>query len=189
LQAAEHIVLESDAHDVPQFHAGRRVHAVLQCRSRLRRRSLRISVVDYYYLAVSVGRSGAAPREYVLDLRFVDPRFTLTRHTPWGCIWVALTMTLATAAASALWYATGTASRSHHLAATAAAALWGVTALAYLVVAARLVESVALRSLHGRATVFEYRGGIGTLRRMRPFMRELAAHVQLAAAARRSSKA
>jgi hypothetical protein len=46
-----------------------------------------------------------------------------------------------------------------------------------------------LHSLHGRGALLEYRGGAGTLRRARPFMRKLAAHVQLAAAARRATMA
>ena len=92
MQAAEHIVLESDVRDVPQFRAGRRVHAAVQCRSRVRRRRLWLSIVDYYYLAVSVGESGAAASEYVLDLRFIDPRFVLTRHVPWR--WIATALAL-----------------------------------------------------------------------------------------------
>jgi hypothetical protein len=36
--------------------------------------------------------------------------------------------------------------------------------------------------------VLEYRGGAGTLRRIRPFMLKLGAHVRLAAAARRSTR-
>jgi len=188
LQAAEHIVLESDAREVPQLRSRRREHASVQCRSRLRRRSLNLSIIDYYYLAVGMGEGSAARREYVLDLRFIDPSFRLTRHIPWRWIYAALALTAA-AAACALWGAAETTSWSRHLAALASAALFATAALAYLAVAARLVETVALHSLHGRAVLLEYRGSAGTLRRVRPFMRKLAAHVQLAEAARRSTRA
>ena len=42
---------------------------------------------------------------------------------------------------------------------------------------------------HGRAVLLEYTSGPGTARLARPFMRKLAAHIQLAAAARRSTHA
>lgn len=185
MQAIEHIVLEAETREVPQLQARRRVHASLRCRSRLRRRSLQLSIIDYFYLGIRVGQSGAAAREYVLDLRFVDPSFALTRHIPWRCIWTALALTAATGA-GAMWYAEETASRP--LAAEVSATLFVGATLAYLAVAVRLVETVALHSLHGRVPVLEYRGGAGTLRRIRPFMSKLGAHVRLAAAARRSTR-
>lgn len=160
----------------------------MQCRSRLQRRSLNLSIIDYYYLAVCMVRSAAAPKEYVLDLRFVDPAFALTRRVPWRCIWAALALTLAAAIAT-LWFAAERQERQRHLAALISAALAAGAALAYVAIAARLVETVVVRSVHGRAAVLEYRGGAGTLRRARPFLRKLAAHVQLAAAARRATMA
>ena len=188
MQAAEHIVLESDVREVPHVRSQRRIHATLQCRSRLHRRRLNLSIIDYYYLAVCMTQGAAAPQEYVLDLRFVDPSFALTRHVPWRCIWTALALTAATAA-STMWLAAVATAGQRHLAALISAALFAGAALAYLAVAARLVETLALHSLHGRAAVLEYRGGAGTLRRAGPFMRKLAAHVQLAAAARRTMMA
>ena len=160
----------------------------MQCRSRLQRRNLELSIIDYYYLGVRMAGRVGSPREYVLDLRFVDPAFALTRHVPWRWIGAALALTAA-AAACALWYAAEIAARERQLAALCLAALLAGTALAYLVVARRLVETVTLRSLHGRAALLEYQGGAGTLRRIRPFLRKLAAHVQLAAAARRARRA
>ena len=188
MHAAEHIVLESDVREIPHFRSQRRVHATLQCRSRLQRRRLNLSIIDYYYLAVSLVQSAAPPREYVLDLRFVDPDFALTRRIPSRCIWAALVLSAA-AAASTMWFAAETTAPRRHLAALISAALFAGAVLAYLAVAARLVETVAVHSLHGRAAVLEYRGSAGTLRRARPFMRKLAAHVQLAAAARRATMA
>jgi len=188
LQAAEHIVLESDVREIPHFRSQRRVHATLQCRSRLQRRRLNLSIIDYHYLAVCLVQSAAAPQEYVLDLRFVDPSFAMTRRVPWRCIWAALALTAA-ALVSTLWFVVATAAPQRHLAALISAALVAGAVLAWVAVAARLVETVALHSLHGGAAVLEYRGSAGTLRRVRPFMRKLAAHVQLAAAARRATMA
>ena len=188
MHAAEHIVLESDVREIPHARSQRRVHATLQCRARLQRRSLNLSIIDYYYLAVCLIQSAAAPQEYVLDLRFVDPSFALTRRVPWRWIRAAAVLSVA-AAASTMWFAAEANTRERHLAALISAALFAGAVLAYLAVAARLVETLALHSLHGRAAVLEYRGGVGTLRRARPFLRTLAAHVRLAAAARRSTMA
>jgi hypothetical protein len=187
LHAAEHIVLESEVREIPQVHAQRRVHATLQCRSRLQRRRLNLSIIDYHYLAVCLIQSAAAPQEYVLDLRFIDPAFVQTRRVPWRCIWAALALSAAAAAAT-LWFA-GAGASQRRVAAVISAALSGGAVLACLAVAARLVETLALHSVHGRAAVLEYRGGAGTLRRARPFMRKLAAHVHLAKAARRATLA
>lgn len=189
MRAGEHIVLETEVREIPRLQSPRRMHGSVQCRSRLRRQSLTLSIIDYYYLAVRVGRGGAATTDYVLDLRFVDPSFVLTRIVPWRCIWAALALTVAAAATSALWYATETSPRARHFAGMAFEALVVGMTLAYLVVAARLVETVVLYSLHGRAAVLEYRGGLGTLRRARPFLRRLSAHVQLAVTARRVTRA
>lgn len=174
--------------EIPHFRSQRRVHATLQCRSRLQRRRLNLSIIDYYYLAVCLVQSAAAPQEYVLDLRFVDPAFAFSRRVPRRCIWAALALSAA-AIVSTMWFAAETTAPRRHLAALISAALFAGAVLAYLAVAVRLVETVALHSLHGRAAVLEYRGSAGTLRRARPFMRKLAAHVQLAAAARRATMA
>lgn len=188
MQAAEHIVLESDEREVPRFHSQRRVHATLQCRSRLQRRRLNLSIIDYYYLGVCMVRSLGPPQEYVLDLRFVDPSFVLSRHVPWRWIGAALALT-AISAACAMSDSVGALLLARHVAAPAYAALLASTALAYWLAATRLVETVSLHSINGRAALLEYRGGAGTLHRLRPFLVKLAAHVQLAAAARRASMA
>ena len=187
MDRAEHIVLESETRELPKASAPRRIHATLQCRSRFRRRSLNLAIIDYHYLAVSLGR-GKIVSEYVLDLRFVDPSLVLTRHVPWrwllgAGVLTALTILSVRSAAALLehWWP--------HSAWQISASLCAATLVGYLIVAFRLIETVAFRSIHGRATLLEYIGGLGTLRAARPFMRKLAAHIQLAARARRLTKA
>lgn len=63
MQAAEHIVLESHAREVPQLRSLRREHASLQCRSRLRRRRLDLSIIDYYCLGVRMDHSAGEAYE------------------------------------------------------------------------------------------------------------------------------
>jgi hypothetical protein len=66
MRIAEHILLESDLREVPNFRAARKVHARIGFRSRLRRRFLQLEIIDYYYLAVR-SRSRSTSLEYVLD--------------------------------------------------------------------------------------------------------------------------
>jgi hypothetical protein len=188
LQTAEHIVLESETpRELPKASAPRRIHATLQCASRLRRRALNLAIIDYHYLAVSL-RRGKDTSDYVLDLRFIDPSLALTRNIPWRWILSAFVLTALTVLSfrSASILAMGPL---QHFMPRIAATLCAASVCAYLVVAVLLFETVAFHSIHGRATLVEYTAGPGMLRAARPFMRKLAAHIQLAAQSRRLTKA
>lgn len=182
---AEHILLESDFRQVPDLRAARKVHAHIAFRSRLRRRFLQLEIIDYYYLSVR-SHSRSASLEYVLDLRFVDmPR--VSRHISWRWIVASLVLTslaygiLRLGPAAPPWW------QRHWLA--ACAAVMGAWAMATLVAVYRTTETVRLFSTGGAAKLLDYTGGVGTLRGVRRFMVKVAAHVRLAAAARRSTKA
>jgi hypothetical protein len=187
LQGTEHILLESEVREVPEPGRARKVHAALNCYDRLRRRGLELAIIDYYYLAVRTGRPGSL-REYVLDLRFIDRSLGLSKHYPWRCI--AATLALAMTTAFSAWrIGSSTAPWWQHPWLPICAAMSALTASACLVCAWRLTETLALRSVHGRAILLEYTGRLGTLRMARQFARKLSAHIQLAMAARRSSGA
>ncbi len=173
----EHILLESDAQQVPDPRDARRVHARIEFRSRLHRCVLQLEIIDYYYLSVrSHPRSG--PLEYVVDLRFVDAprRF---RHIAWrwiGCSLIMMALGSATPWPQHDWLAVY----------IAAAIVW---ALATLAAVYRTTETVYLFSSHGAARLLECSGGLGTLRAVQGFMTKLAAHIRLASGARRPTKA
>lgn len=184
MEAAEHILLESDLREVPDVRAARKVHARVAFSSRLRGRSVQLEIIDYYYLAVRTqSRSGIL--EYVLDLRFVDaPR--LARHVAWR--WMAAALLLMSLiygigrlgpAASPWW-------QQHRLAVYAAVgAAWAVAALLAVY---RTTTTISLFSTDGAAKLLEYTAGLGSLRGVRRFMAKVAAHVRLAAGARRSTR-
>lgn len=185
MEAAEHILLESDEREVPDAGTARKVHARVATRSRLRRRLLTLEIINYYYLSVR-SHSRSASLEYVLDLRFVRAP-QVSRHISWR--WIAASLLL-----SALIYAMlklGPLAppwwQRHWL--SGFATVTGLWAVATLVAVYRTTETVRLFSTVGAATVLEYTGGLGTLRGVRRFMTKVAAHIQLAAAARRSTKA
>src|SRR5678816_2325294 len=111
MRATEHILLESDEREVPALRTARAIHARLHVRSRLRRRTIDLALIDYFYLSVRTCRSSGAVSQYVLDLRFVDPAPQQSRHIPsrWITATVALTaLTLAVAwwigSSSTVWW-------------------------------------------------------------------------------------
>jgi hypothetical protein len=61
--------------------------------------------------------------------------------------------------------------------------------LTTLIAAYRTTGTVRLLSTHGQARLLEFVGDLGTLRAIRRFTPKLAAHLHLAAAARRPAKA
>jgi hypothetical protein len=186
LPTIEHIHLESDVRKVPEPGRARKIHAAFQYYGSLRRRRLELEIIDYYYLVVRTGRTGSL-REYVLDLRFIDRSLGLTKHFPWRCM--ALTLALAMAAAFSAWHiGSSPAPWWQHKWLPMCATIFALTACASLVCAWRTTETVALRSVYGRATLLEYTGGLGTLRMAHQFTHKLAAHIQLAIAARRLSE-
>ncbi|HYB65902.1 MAG TPA: hypothetical protein VEC59_11665 [Steroidobacteraceae bacterium] len=184
---AEHIVLESDVREVPDLRAIRRVHADLEVRSRLRRCALQLQVIDYYYLAVR-SRSRSSDLAYVLDLRFVAGLPQLSRHVAWRWIYSALGL-LAVTLGMGAWIGASATPWWRHEALGTCAAVAGCWALATLIAAYRTTATVRLLSTHGQARLLEFTGGLGALRAVRRFMPKLAAHLQLAASARRATKA
>ncbi len=182
----EHILLESDARQVPDLRDARIVHARIEFRSRLRRRVLQLDIIDYYYLSVR-SRSRNGTLEYVLDLRFVDvpQRF---RHISWR--WITFSMVF-------MAVAVGIASRINiaampwwqHNRLAVSGTVIGVWAFATLVAVYRTSETFSLFSMHGAAKLLECIGGLGTFHVFRRFMVLLGAHIRLAAGARRHTKA
>jgi len=186
MTTTEHVLLESDFRQVPDFQDARTVHARIEFHSRLRRRVLQLEIIDYYYLSVR-SHSRSVRLEYVLDLRFVDaPRWL--RHISWR--WIALSLVL-------IVLASGIASRIDPSATPWWQHGWlraGVIAVvawafATLVGVYRTTETVGLFSTHGAARFLECTGGLGTFHDFRGFMAKLAAHIRLASGARRSTKA
>src|SRR5580700_800146 len=182
----EHILLESDLRQVPELRDARTVHARIEFRSRLRRRVVKLEIIDYYYLSVR-SHSRAVLREYVLDLRFVDaPRWL--RHISWR--WIALSLVLIVLASGIASQISPSATpwwqHGWLRAGVIAAVAW---AFATLVGVYRTTETVCLFSTHGAARFLECTGGLGTFHDFRGFMAKLAAHIRLASGARRSTKA
>ncbi|HKZ74434.1 MAG TPA: hypothetical protein VJ011_10235 [Steroidobacteraceae bacterium] len=184
----EHILLESDVREIPQPRAARKTHASLRLHSALRRRAVALDIIDYYYLSVRTSRPGAGAAEYVLDLRFVDPEPELTTHIAWR--WMTVTIGLAVLLAACIgWIGASPQPWWKHGWLGTCGILLAMAVLAGVVCAYRTTETLRLYSVHGRAQVLEFTGGLGTFGKIRRFTAKLAAHVQIAVAARRPSRA
>jgi hypothetical protein len=183
---SEHILLESEQeHTVPHPRGPRRRHARVDVPDRIRRRALRLEIIDFFYLSVRVQRSETVMAEYVLDLRFVDPSVRMSRHI--ATRWLVATLVLAALAVAIGSRVPGSAAPGHWLVACLIASTLAVGA--GFVCAYRTTETLAVFSIHGRAKLLEYTGMLGLGRALRPFLIKLSAHVRIAIAARRRSKA
>ena len=183
---SEYILLESDEQPtVPHPRASRKRHARVEAPDRIRRRVLSLEIIDYFYLAVRVQRAQSVMAEYVLDLRFVDPSVRMSRHI--ATRWLVATLVLAALAVAIGLRVQGSAAPGNWLVACLIASTLAVGA--GFVCAYRTTETLAVFSIHGRARLLEYTGMLGLGRALRPFLIKLSAHVRIAIAARRRSKA
>jgi hypothetical protein len=186
LPEGECVVLESDEqHTVPDPRGPRRRHARVDVPDRFRGRVLRLEIIDYFYLTVCVQRSQSVLAEYVLDLRFVDPAVRRTRHI--ATRWLVATLVLVALAVATGLRVQGSPAPGNWLVACLIASTLAVAA--GFVCAYRTTETLAVFSIHGRARLFEHTGTLGLGRALRPFLSKLSAHLRLAVAARRPSKA
>ena len=182
----EHILLEADDRKVPALEGARTIHASLEVHSHLRRCALQLRLIDYYYLSVR-SDSPSVELEYVLDLRFVGaPR--LSKHIAWRWITGSLVLLAVVAGMAVQIGSSPTPWWKHHWLGPWAAVTvtWALTTL---MAAHRTTETLQLLSTHGQARLLEFTGGLGTLRVVPRFMAKLAAHLRLAWAARRRTKA
>ena len=188
MRATEHILLESDERKVPALRTARKVHSRLRIQSKVRRRACELALIDYYYLSVRTWRSRRPVSQHVLDLRFVDPALRLSRH-------VARRSMIASAALAALavvlawWIGASSTPWWQHEWLPVLGGLSGLAVCAALVSLCRTTETLTLFSVCGRARLLELTGGVGSFRAIRSFRRALAAHVRLAIARRRLSRA
>jgi hypothetical protein len=146
---------------------------------------VQLEIIDYYYLSVR-SHSRATKLEYVLDLRFVDtPR--VSRHISWR--WITASLLLTSVAYAIVQIGPAAPPWWHRQWVAVCAVVTGGWAVATLVAVYRTTETIRLFSADGAARLLECTGGLGTVRRMRRFLRKVAAHVRLAGADRRSTKA
>ena len=152
-----------------------------------RRRASELALIDYCYLSVRTWRSRSPDAQYVLDLRFVDPALRLSRHVAWR--FLAASAVLAVLAVALAWRISASSTPWRHEWLLPLGGLFGLAVCAALVGLYRTTKTLVLFSVSGRARLLELTGGVGSFRAMRSFSRTLAAHVRIASARRRRSRA
>jgi hypothetical protein len=188
MRATEHIVLESDERNVPALRTARKVHARLRVQSSVRRRASELALIDYCYLSVRTWRSRSLDAQYVLDLRFVDPALRLSRHVAWRFLTASAVVTVLVVAVAWRISVSSTPWWRHEWL-PLLAGLFGLAVCAGLVGLYRTTKTLVLVSVCGRARLLELTGGVGSFRAIRRFSRTLAAHLRIASARRRRSRA
>jgi hypothetical protein len=183
MAGAEHILLESDEHQVPTLETSRRIHARIVLPGDRGRPALELALIDYFFL--SVRTAGARSARYVVDLRHVDPAVRLARRIPWAWIAVGTAFLLLAilgmrdvAASTAAWW-------RHEWLSAALASLAAAAAATYAAVHGT-TETLTLFSAHGRAMLLRHAGGPGTLRAFSGFLPRLEAHLRIACVRRRA---
>lgn len=184
MQAAEHILLESDTREVPDPRSPHKMHGRVEVRSLLRRKALQLELIDYYYLVVRRYRSGFLRAEYVIDLRFVDSSLAFSRRV--ASRWILATLMLAALGSAIALRVQLSAAPGNWL--IACVVVCGMAIGTAVVCIYRTTETVELFSSHGRARLLAFTSGIGAIRALKPFKAKLAAHIRLAIAARRPTK-
>jgi hypothetical protein len=187
VRAAEHILLESDERTVPVLRGARKIHARLRVHNSLRRRSVELALIDYHYLSVQTWRLGRPALEYVLDLRFVDPKLRLSRHIAWR--WIRATAVLAALTVGvASWIHASSTPWWQHDWLPVFGALLGLTVCSGLVATYRTTKTLELFSVNGQARLVELTGGVGSFGAIRRFTHALTAHVTIAIGVRRTTR-
>lgn len=184
----EHILLESDEREVPALETARRIHARLELHGGRWRCSMELALFDYYFLSVRSTRAQSPALRYVVDLRFVDPVPRLRRRIAWRWIAAAAAF-LAFALLGARSIAASAAPWWQHEWLLPTAGLFGIAACALMAAIHLTTETLTLFSAHGRAKLVTHTGRVGTFRAFRRFLPPLVAHLRIATAARRRSRA
>ena len=173
---------------MPDLRSARKIHSRLSVRSRVRRWTLQLALMDYYYLSVQTWRLGRPASKYVLDLRFVDPALRLSRRIAWRWMTASAVLAMLTAAV-AWWILSSSTTWWRHEWLWVFGVLFASAVCCTLVSLYRTTKTLAVFSVNGQARLLELTGRIGTFRAIRRFSEALAAHARVSIRARRRSRA
>lgn len=139
----------------------------------------RVSILPDQFVSVETQRSRSSNELYTVDLHFIDPRPIGIRKVAWPCLYVAIGITLLTAAAIALCVMLPTV--AERIGGVLMPTGLGVLALACYVLCYKLTtESLLFLSAHGRARVIAITGRLGTMRRAQACATDLVARIKVA---------
>lgn len=138
-----------------------------------------ICVLRDQYVAIETIDADGNNDRYTVDLRYVDPRPAGIRKVAWRWLYAGLGLSALTAIAVTLYSFAPTLAKS--IGGLYTAIGLGVLAVGALVLSYRFSrEFVVFVSVHGRARLITIRGGLGTIRRVKPCTTEIVKHAKVA---------
>jgi hypothetical protein len=184
---AEHISLESEPQSVAAPARRHTVCASFQLNSALRDCMTQVSILQDHFVAVHTARSRGEPLDYVLDLRFANPKPVRKLSIAWN--WLSVALALATLSGLAMWMA------PRPLRLFLVSPNFGISLALLLAMLGALLkfargtsESLRFLSEHGAVVVIDIAGGLGSTRRGRRFFVELIRNIRAAKQARPQPK-
>ena len=184
---AEHISLETETELPALAMCPRAVCASFSLSTALRDCTTRISILEDHFVAIRSERRRAAPLDYVLDLRFLDPKPLRIRRIAWN--WLSIALALLTLGVLA------TVLGPRPLAAFLVSESFGIALVLMLGMLGALLrfardttESLRFASEHGGAALIDITGAIGSTRHGQRFFVELIQNIRAAKEARPQSK-
>jgi len=185
---AEHISLESEPESAAAPVLQRAVVASFTLATALRDNITQVAILEEHFVAVHTQRAHAAPLDYLIDLRFLDPRPARIRRIAWT--WLSSGLALLTLGVLAM------ALAPHSLPAFLLSPQFGVGLVLMLGMLGALLrftrvttESLRFVSEHGGAVLIDITGAIGSTRRGKRFFVELIKNIRAAKQARPQPKA
>lgn len=185
---AEHISLESEPEAAAAPVLQRAVLASFTLATALRDSITQVALLEEHFVAVHTRRARIEPLDYVLDLRFLDPKPIRSRRIAWN--WLSITLALLTLGVLAMLLA------PHSLPDFLLSEEFGVGLVLLLGMLGALLrftrattESLRFVSEHGGAVLVDITGAIGSTRRGKRFFVELIKSIRAAKQARPQPKA
>jgi hypothetical protein len=185
---AEHISIEAeDANEpAPKPNLGKVLCAYVLA-SPLRGYRTELAILDNYFISVRAARPDAGHVQYVVDLRFANPRPVRVRHIAWG--WLLLTTLIAAGAAFAFWRASTAPEFWTGFSAYRGCAALAIAGTAFIGFLRGTTEALVFTSRHGAAPLVRVIGGIGSARAGKSFFIALIKAINAAKLARSQPKA
>jgi hypothetical protein len=168
---AEHCVLEDVTVQQPALNAveltrdseARHVCDEIEVKDKLRGRRTLVRIFDEGWLDLEVERRGRATTHHRIDLRYLDPVPSMTRHHPLRLLKAAGIAAGVTAVCAIPAWLGWLQNWFIPAAIAAAVATGGLLFVAFYL----SHEKIHFRTLHGRADVVRFGAGLGTIRRFR----------------------
>lgn len=185
---AEHISLETEP-DLPAISMRQRaVCASFTLSTALRDSTTQVHLLEDDFVAVRCERRHAAPLDYFLDLRLLDPKPLRSRRIAWNWLSVALALLTLSVLAMAMGPPTLAAFLVSDSFGIALVLMLGVLG-ALLKFARATTESLRFISEHGAAALIDITGALGSTRRGKRFFVEMIRSIRAAKQARPQPKA